>query len=557
MLAIGDALHPYPFYGLPSVENPVGIGRLIAGVLPTQRLWEVLSVAGGTLLMVSCLASVASLILRLFRVQGDERQQLKWFAYAASLMAGGWVASFLFEAVAIVSWSELANEIAWMVGFLGFFLLPVFMGIAILKYRLYDIDLVINRTLVYGSLSAIVVAFYVLMVGGLGTLLQARGNLAVSLLATGLVAVLFQPMRERLQRMVNRLMYGERDEPYAVLSRLGRQLEGTLASEAALTSIVETVVQALKLPYAAIALEQDDEGLAIAAEYGTPVSDEPVVLPLAYQKELVGQLIRAPRAPGEAFSPSDRSLLEDLARQAGVAVHAVRLSVDLQRSRERLVTAREEERRRMRRDLHDGLGPQLASLTMRAEAAHDLVPIDPGRAQKVLEDLAEQAQAAVADVRRLVYALRPPAIDALGLMGALRSQASTQEHHGGLQVRIEGPEELPTLPAAVEVAAYRMALEALTNVVRHAEARNCTVRLALDEEAGMLSLEVEDDGRGIGEDFRAGVGMSSMRERAEELGGSCVVEAASSGGTRVQALLPYAGDDVVGNEVVKPDLMET
>jgi signal transduction histidine kinase len=551
MLALGDAFHPYPFYGLPSVENPVGIG----GALP-QRLWEVLSAAGGTLLLASSIASVASLILRLRRARGDERQQLKWFAYAATLMIGGVITSFLFEAVAVGSWSELANQIAWMTGFVGFLLLPVFIAIAILKYRLYDIDLVINRTLVYGALSAIVVAFYVLMVGGLGTLLQAQGNLAVSLLATGLVAVLFQPMRDRLQRMVNRLMYGERDEPYAVLSRLGRHLEGTLVSEAALTTIVETIAQALKLPYAAIALEQDDGGLAIAAEYGTPVSDEPVVMPLAYQKTQVGQLILAPRAPGEALSPSDRSLLEDLARQAGVAVHAVRLTADLQRSRERLVTAREEERRRMRRDLHDGLGPQLASLTMRAEAAHDLVPIDPGRAQEMLEDLAEQAQAAVADVRRLVYALRSPELDSLGLMGALRSQIAHHDH-GGLQVRIEGPEELPALPAAVEVAAYRIALEALTNVVRHAEAHNCTVRLMLDEEVSALRLEVEDDGRGIGEDPRTGVGMSSMRERAEELGGSYSIEAAPSGGTRVRAFLPFTREDAVGDEPVRPDSKET
>jgi signal transduction histidine kinase len=555
MLAVGDAFHPYPFYGLPDVENPVGIGGVIAGVLPAQRLWEVLSATGGTLLMGSCLASVASLILRLRRARGDERQQLKWFAYAATLMVGGLIASFLFEAVALGSWSELGNEISWMTGVLGFLLLPVFIAIAILKYRLYDIDFVINRTLVYSALSAIIVAFYVLMVGGLGTLLQAQGNLAVSLLATGLVAVLFQPMRDRLQRTVNRLMYGERDEPYAVLSRLGSRLEGTLAPEAALTTIVEMVAQALKLPYAAIALEQDDGGLAIAAEYGTPVSYEPIVLPLAYQKVQMGQLVLAPRAPGEAFSPSDYRLLEDLARQAGVAVHAVRLTTDLQRSRERLVTAREEERRRMRRDLHDGLGPQLASITMRAEAAHDLVPIDPGRAQEVLEDLAEQAQAAVADVRRLVYALHPPALVTLGLMGALRSQAVNQDH-GGLQASIEGPEELPTLPAAVEVAAYRIALEALTNVVRHAEACNCTIRLMLDEEVGALRLEVEDDGRGIGKDRRAGVGLTSMRERAEELGGSCTVEPLSSDGTRVRAFLPFAREDAVGDEAEKPNLKE-
>jgi signal transduction histidine kinase len=173
----------------------------------------------------------------------------------------------------------------------------------------------------------------------------------------------------------------------------------------------------------------------------------------------------------------------------------------------------------------------------------------------VLEGIAEQAQAAVADVRRLVYALRPPALDALGLMGALRSQAD-QHDNDGLRVTIEGPEELPPLLAAVEVAAYRIALEAITNVVRHAEARNCRVRLALDEKNGALRLEVEDDGRGIEEDYRAGVGLTSMRERAEELGGSCTVEAAPSGGTHVRAFLPYARDDVIKSEAGEPSRKE-
>jgi signal transduction histidine kinase len=248
-------------------------------------------------------------------------------------------------------------------------------------------------------------------------------------------------------------------------------------------------------------------------------------------------------------------LLEDLARQTGVAVHAVRLTVDLQRSRKRLVTAREEERRRLRRDLHDGLGPQLASLTMMAEAAHELVPLDPARAQEVLEGLTEQAQEAVADVRRLVYSMRPPALDALGLMEALRSQAVHQDQ-GGLRISVNGPEEIPALPAAVEVAAYRIALEALTNVVRHAQARNCTVRLMLDEENGALRLEVEDDGRGIGEDRRVGVGLTSMRERAEELSGSCTVEDVPSGGTRVRAFLPYVREDVIKSEAGEPSRKE-
>lgn len=199
------------------------------------------------------------------------------------------------------------------------------------------------------------------------------------------------------------------------------------------------------------------------------------------------------------------------------------------------MSAREEERRRLRRDLHDELGPQLASLTMKTEAARDLLAVDIRRADALLGGVLNQAQEAVSDIRRLVYALRPPALDALGLSKALLSQARNRDH-GGLRVSVEAPEDLPPLPAAVEVATYRIALEALNNAAQHADARNCTIRLSLEDDT--LRLEVQDDGRGIGNDHGTGVGLYSMRERAEELGGSFVVEPASAGGTLIRASLP-------------------
>jgi hypothetical protein len=192
-------------------------------------------------------------------------------------------------------------------------LIPLSIGIAMLRHQLFDVDVLINRTLVYGALTACVIGLYVLVVGYLGVLFRTGGNLAISLLATGLVAVLFQPLHNRLQHGINRLMYGERDDPYTVLSRLGQRLEATLAPEAVLTTIVQTVKESLKLPYAAIALRQDD-AFAVAAAVGIPV-DNALRLPLVYQNEMVGHLILAPRAPGESFSPADRRLLEDLARR--------------------------------------------------------------------------------------------------------------------------------------------------------------------------------------------------------------------------------------------------
>jgi len=312
-------------------------------------------------------------------------------------------------------------------------------------------------------------------------------------------------------------------------------LEHALAPDAVLPAVVQTLAEALKLPYAAILLAQG-EGMVTAAAAGTPEGVS-VRLPLVYQGEPVGELLVAPRSPGEGFSPADHRLLEDLARQAGVAAHAVQLTADLQRARERLATAREEERRRLRRDLHDGRGPQLASQALALAAARKLVARAPTAADALLDRLAEQAQAAVTDVRRLVHDLRPPALDDLGLVGALHEGAARYEHTG-LHVAIDAPVSLPPLPAAVEVAAYRIAQEALANVARHAGARTCTVRLGLDRAAGALALEILDDGRGLSPDRRAGVGLASMRERAEELGGTWMIGPAPAGGTRVFARLP-------------------
>jgi signal transduction histidine kinase/sensor domain CHASE-containing protein len=212
-------------------------------------------------------------------------------------------------------------------------------------------------------------------------------------------------------------------------------------------------------------------------------------------------------------------------------------NTELQRSRENLVSAREEERRRLRRDLHDGVGPQLAALMLELETASDLVS-DNHEASALMAKLSKRAREIVSDVRRSVHALRPPALDELGLVEALR-EGALQYGPADLRVSVENPEELSHLPAAVEVACYRIAQEALANVVRHARASHCSIRIRLDEDAGALSVEVEDDGRGIRDDDSAGVGMISMRERTEELGGWCTVESLAKGGTLVRALLPF------------------
>jgi signal transduction histidine kinase len=303
---------------------------------------------------------------------------------------------------------------------------------------------------------------------------------------------------------------------------------------------VETVKESLKLPYTAITLKQDDS-FAVAAASGTPI-DEPLRLPLVYQNEMVGQLLLGPRAPGESFSSADRRLLDDLAREAGVAVHAVRLTTnlqrmtaDLQRSRERLVNTREEERRRLRRDLHDGLGPTLASLVQLLDTARMLVSRDQEAADALLIDVKDQIKMAITDIRRLVYALRPPVLDELGLVSAIGEHIGRYNQPNGLRVLIDAPDPLPALPAAVEVAAYHISLEALTNVARHANAQTCRIRFSLEN--GLI-IEITDDGDGLPVDRHAGVGLTSMRERAAELGGEFRIEPAKTHGTRVWARLP-------------------
>jgi signal transduction histidine kinase len=499
------------------------------------------------------LTGVSAQIYRYWYVSNPiERQQAKWVVFGFAIAVAGFLgvkASITvvfpnFQSGSLIDLFVAAAVHCFML------LIPLSIGIAILRYRLWDIDVIINRTLVYVALTVSVVGSYVLVVGLLGMLFHAEGNLAGSLLAAGVVAVLFAPLRNRLQRGVNRLMYGERDDPYAVLSRLGRRLETTLAPDAALESVAEAVSQALKVPYTAIELGQDGD-LQRVSEHGTPIG-ETVHLPLVHQREEVGRMLVSPRAPGEKFSPEDTRLLEDLARQAGAAAHEARLSAELRRSRERLVSAREEERRRLRRDLHDGLGPTLGGLTLGLDAARSTLPQGASTTDALLVELKAQAREAVSDIRRLAHGLRPPALDDLGLIPAIRQQAAKHGHlsndlpassqnmqpKNGPIFSVEAPESLPPLPAAVEVACYRISQEAIANVSSHAKASSCRISLAVDEVRNMLVVEVTDDGVGIPDGRRAGVGMASMRERAEELGGTLAVERNPEGGTRVVARLP-------------------
>jgi two-component system NarL family sensor kinase len=346
---------------------------------------------------IGMVAGVATLLLRWRRARGDEYQQLKW------LLAGAVVA--LLAALLDLFYGMPG---AWLISASA---IPLAAGIAITKYHLYDIDPIINRSVVYAGLTAAVVGLYDGMTAVLGSLFEGR-ELPVGLISAGVVAVALQPLREHLQLGVDRLMYGERNDPYAVLSRLGQQLETTLTPQAILPNVVETLVQALKLSYAAIEVRSGDT-FEVAAATGRLI-DEPLRLPVIYQGELIGRLVLGPRARGERFSLADERLLADVARQAGIAVYTVQLTSKLQHSEERLVTTHEKERRRLRRDLYEGVNPILSGVVLQVGAIRSLLH-DPELATALLDRLRGDVEAAIADIQRLIQELEPSASEELGL----------------------------------------------------------------------------------------------------------------------------------------------
>jgi two-component system NarL family sensor kinase len=555
-----------------NVANPFGIEEIGA-------LLNVLSNVGLYLTLAVTAVGAVSLMVRFRRSRAEERQQIKWFAFAGAIMCAVIATGpFLWS---LPSSSPGVTLIWPVLIFSAASTIPVATGIAILKYRLYDIDRIINRTLVYGALTVCIVGIYVLVVGYLGALFASRGNLVISIFAAGLVAIMFQPLRERLQRIVNRLTYGERDDPYRVLARLGRRLEATIAPEAVLPAIVENIARALRLPQVAVWLADGDtlrlgaahgsaptsvtvqdaravktlrhatdalhpKDLGPSGEYGDVLAGSGVslILPLTHQGAFVGALCLAPRSPGEDFSPADRLLLRDLATQSGAAAHEVQLTAalrssleDLRRSRERLVEAQEEERRRIQRNLHDGLGPLLASMRLRLEACLEMAERTDIPLSGDLERLYELVGEATADVRLLVYDLRPPVLDQLGLVPAIRQHCERFGRETGIETELATASEL-SVPAAAEVTVLRLIQEALVNVQKHAQASRAAVRL--ERQGEWLLVGVADDGRGLSANggTTAGTGLLSMRERAELLGGTLKLNSRPGGGTDLLARIP-------------------
>jgi signal transduction histidine kinase len=488
-------------------EPLVVAGRSVqpAFVLPGHDRLDVVWSIANSASIVGLATAIAGLVVRYRR--GDERLrgQLLWLVLA------------LIIAVAL-------NLPRWVTGdgpillLLAVPLVPIAITIAILRHRLLDIRLVVSRALLYLVLSLAVVVAYTGLIAALNAVLRGAG---APVLATLLIALAFNPVRVRLQRAVDRLLYGARSDPVHAVSRVGERLSATDD----IAGVLDGIREALRLPFAA--LRRDGRELAAAGERPETLH----AVSLTFRGGRVGELVVGVRRGERALGPADLAVLGLLAPPLAAALHATALAEEVQASRERIVAAREEERRRLHRDLHDGLGPTLTGAGYKADAACNVLTTDPVRAAALLDDLRHDIGTAIDDVRRVVYALRPPALDQFGLVGALRRHCEALP----LAVVLDTPDTLPPLPAAVEVAAYRIVTEALTNVTRHAAARSVQITLTVDT---ALEVSVVDDGIADAT-WRDGVGLASMRERAAELGGTCTAGPTAAGG-RVDAVLPMA-----------------
>jgi signal transduction histidine kinase len=502
------------------------------GVGAQDRILERLMIVSAALVISGVLGGLASIVVKFRRSKGVERMQIKWLVYGGLVTLMSWgiqsaIGSLLLKYPNLIYANDLMSQFSA-------FIIPLACSIAIIRHRLWDIDIVVNRTLVYGGLSALIIAAYVLIVGGLGLLFQTKNNVFSGLVAAGVIAVLIQPLRVRMQQSVNKMLFGERDDPAKVLTRLAHQSEKAVNSSAALADLARSIAKLLKIPYVEIRIRRDRVQKARLATWGKPASQVKYIA-IRFQGERIGDLVVAVRGPKDKFTEGEEDLLATIAASTATTIRAIQLSDELKNSRQRIISAREEERRRIRRDLHDGLGPQLASQVLGLEAVAQLMEKDPEKAQSLLDSLKTQSKDAILDVRRLVYDLRPPALDDLGLAGALRQSASRYES-GQLRFTIDIPEKLPELPAAVETAVFRIAQEAMTNVVRHSGASQGQVRLLREDD--YLTVEIQDNGKGLAAKHKAGVGLQAMKERSAELNGDFAFQAVPTGGTLVRAKLP-------------------
>lgn len=492
--------------GVLDVANPVG-------VLP-ERWGQLLEGLDTVLLQVPLLLCLAAYVVRLRRAGPDERVRVVGTLLAASTF-------ILLVVIGHAWWPEAAD----VLDVVAAALLAAQLTATVLGRRPRTVAAVVRQTFVYTVLTVLVGGLAVLVAAVLRTFGEDQPDFAVAAIAGG-TALAVHPLRLRFGRGVDRLLYGDLHDPYRALQRLAEQTHAAPDADAVLTGMAASVAASLRVPWS-----QVEAGGHVGSWGERSGGGEPTSVDLTSGATGIGTITVSP-GPARRLGTDELGLLADLGRHGGVAVQAVLLTESVRAGRQRLVVAREEERRRLRRDLHDGVGPTLAGLTMQLGAVRPLVRSDPDAVVDRLGILQEAARGALEAVRRLSHGLRPPALDELGLGGALRRLADSL----GLQVRFTEDDVPPRLPAAVEVAVYLIAAEALHNVVRHAGTRE--VELAMRVEDDEVMLRVHDAGAGVTGPQDPGIGWVTMRERADELGGTVHVESAPGRGTTVTARLP-------------------
>lgn len=540
------------------VVNPFGIGAL-GGAL------DLASAVGRIGAFLLILIAAVGLVIRLVRARGDERQQLKWVAYVGSVIGVGVLGTIL------LGGNPQLQDFAFAVLLAGFVIgLPVATAIAVLKYRLYDIDIVINKTILFGAMAAFITLVYVAIVVGIGHLAGTGGkpNLGLSILATALVAIAFQPVRERVQRLANRLVYGKRATPYEVLAQFSERVAGVYSSEEVLPRMARVLADGTGAARADVWIQL---GAVIAPAASWPIGDGPPpapiditgqlpaavpgvsrIVPVRHQGELLGA-VSINKRPGEALTPVEEKLLADLAAQAGLVLRNVRLSAELQArltetsrqavelraSRQRIVATQDAERRRLERNIHDGAQQNLVALTVKLRLAANLAKRNPERARDSVKALEDESDQALRTLRALARGIYPPLLREQGLVAAVRADAEKIP----LPVNIRA-DNLDRYPPDVEAAVYFVCLEALQNVTKHARASR--VEINIRSLAHQLSFEVTDDGAGfeVAKDA-GGSGLRNMIDRIEGIGGRLVLRSEANRGTTVSGTVPIGAMEAV------------
>jgi signal transduction histidine kinase len=530
----------------PNIDNPLGADAL-EPLLPFLLALIVV-------VPVGIVASLVSLVRRYRRSTGVERLQLRWLVSAAAVVAT--LYGLVLPLSINTDWNG-TNTPAWLTVFqtaaiFSFALIPIAIGIAVLRYRLYDIDVVINRALLLGLLAIFITAVYVALVVGIGALVGSTADPVLSAVAAAVVALAFQPARRRAQRFADRLVYGKRATPYEVLSEFSARLGNAYANEELLPRMARVLADGTGAARADVWVRVGEE---LRADATWPKDAHPVAPiaasaadatlsassmrePVLHLGELLGALSIV-KKPGESITPTEEKLVRDLAAQAGLVMRNVALTgrlrdniAQLRASRQRLVTAQDEERRKLERNIHDGAQQQLVALAVKLRLAESLADRDPQAAKTMLAALQTEAGEALENLRDLARGIYPPLLADKGLVAALEAQA--RKASIPTEVRSDG---VARYPPDVEATVYFCTLEALNNAAKYAAASRAEVRLAQTD--GHLSFEVSDDG--VGFDPAAtgyGTGLRGMEDRVDALGGTLEVRSAPGEGTAVRGRVP-------------------